>query len=121
MVVKITNTRLHDINLFYRVPGTAERRPVISIWLRGRTMLQDVVFTNEEHYNTFVTQNQDFIDREIIIIGSTTASKAEQINEKNAKAESKEVNDKKNKTIKTLEDSVTTDKTKLQVKVEKDS
>lgn len=121
MVVKITNTRLHDINLFYRVPGTAEKRPTISIWLRGRTMLQDVVFTDEEHYNAFVQQNQDFIDREIIILGNTTASKAEQVNEKNAKAEAKAVNDKKSKTVKALEESVTNDKTKLEVKVEKDS
>lgn len=121
MVVKITNTRLHDINLFYRVPGTAEKRPTISIWLRGRTMLQDVVFTDEEHYNAFVQQNQDFIDREIIILGNTTASKAEAVNEKNAKAEAKAVNDKKSKTVKALEESVTNDKTKLEVKVEKDS
>lgn len=122
-IAKITNTKVNPLTLYYRVPGTAEKRQLISIHLPPRALNYAVPFTDDLHFNAFRAQNITLINSEIIIIGDKTKeSQAIKVNEANAKAEVQSVREKKDKVVENLENNVSssTKKTKLKLKVEKD-
>lgn len=122
-IAKITNTKVNPLTLYYRVPGTEEKRQLISIHLPPRALNYAIPFTDDVHFNEFRKQNIDLINAEIIIIGDKTKeSQAIKANEANAKAEVQAIREKKDKVVENFENSVSSPKnrTKLKLKVEKD-
>lgn len=122
-VAKITNTKINPLTLYYRVPGSEEKRQLISIHIPSRALNYAVAFTDDLHFNAFRIQNISLINSEVIIIGDKTKeSEAIRVNEANAKAEVAAVRERKDKVVESFEKSVTDAKgrTKLKLKVEKD-
>ena len=125
MVVKITNTKINPLTLYYRVPGNEDKRPLVSVHIPSRALNYAVPFSDEQHFLEFKRQNEQLLASEVIIIGDhTKESTAMRINEDNAKRDVAEIREKKEKVVKAFEDAVSTNpksKTKLKLKVEKDS
>lgn len=121
-IVRITNTKVAPLTLYYRAPGNAEAsRPLISVLIQSRALSQSVVFADDEHFEAFKEQNAEFLENQTIIIGDKVkASTAEKVNEENAIRESKEVKKKKDRVIESLEGAVNSDKASLKVSVEKE-
>lgn len=119
-VAKLTNTKVSPLTLYYRVPGSAERRQLISINVPSRALNYAVAFGDERHFEAFKAQNCDLINQGVIILGNNTKEKdAIKANEEVAKEEVKAVREAKQKTAEAFEKSVTNQKTKLKLEVAK--
>lgn len=122
MNVKITSTLIHAISLCYRMPSKAGEKanPVLEVNLPPRALLKDVAFPNDDYFEAFKKQNQQYIDNGTIIIGATTAKKAEKAHEQNVKDEKQNVISKIDNTTSKLETSAKGAKGKMSIKVKKD-
>ena len=121
-LIKVTNTKVNPLTLYYRVPGKQEdNRQLISIQIPSRALNYEVAFTDETHYVAFKEQNLVLFEDGILLQGGKTKeAEAIRVNEENAKKEVADIRKKKDKSVKQFEDAVSTEKTKLKVSVEKD-
>lgn len=120
--IKVTNTKINPLSLFYRVPGEQDNRQLISIYIPSRALNYSVAFTDEVHYAAFKEQNLHLFEAGILLQGGKTKeAEAIRVNESNAKKEVEEIRKKKNESVEKFEKAVSTEKTKLKLKVEKDS
>lgn len=123
-VLKITNTKVNPLTLYYRVPGReGNKMPTIAVSIPARALNHSVAFANDSHADAFKKQNEQFIDRGIIILGKSTESQAEKQNEKNAVAESQKTKEAADAAVDSIEKQVksTAKKSSLKVSVEKAS
>lgn len=123
MEVKITNTLLNKLILCYRMPSKVGERvkPVLEVELAPRALLQNVKFPSQEFFDVFESQNKKLIEDGTIIIGATTAKKAEKANSENLKIEKEQVSSKIEKNTTQLENSASSVKARMNTKVKKDS
>lgn len=79
----ITNTTTNPLVLYYRASAKTSEglRPLLSIYVEAKALLQKLSFSDEESFNDFKFSNQSFIDSQTIILGKTTENKAMLINE----------------------------------------
>lgn len=126
VVSYITNTRANPLALLYRAPKSDASKDapsqLIRVELIGRALRTPVTFASEEHFSAFKSQNAELLSTGTILLGDKVKEKeAEKVNEANASTETKDVREKKGKTIKVLEDAVNTKNTSLKISVEKDA
>lgn len=118
---KITSTFKNRIVLNYRMPSTHQGKAgvVFSISLPPRALLHEVTFASEDYYNAFVAQNEGLIKSQKIIIGNTTANKAEKISKENTEKESKAKKEKTDSVVDAISNSAESIKAKITSKVSK--
>lgn len=122
----ITNTKVNKLSLMYRVPASGYEegvtRPIVTIVLESRAFRTPVQFASEEHFLAFRNQNASLLENGTILLGDKVKEKeAETINERNAKEEVKEVREQKEKVVNSIASAVSGKKSKMKIKVEKDS
>ena len=79
----VTNTTTNPLILYYRAraKNSEDLRPLLSVYIEPKALLQKVTFGDEESFNDFKASNQSFIDSQIILLGKATENKAMSINE----------------------------------------
>lgn len=117
MIKKITNTLNKPLVLFYRIPiDNTNQSKLIEINLPPRAILHEVNFT-DENFSLFEKQNMQLIESKTIIIGKATDKEAEKVSIDNAIKEKKIIKQKKDKIIKSFENTATSTNTKMSISI----